>query len=84
MDLRGGARIAGEANNQMVVVKMVETFMVSRHFKCPECNQMGMVAKQHPQDEFRLVGNRFRLEGHEGKEIVCIACRVPVVTEVAH
>ena len=82
--MRVGARIAGEANNQMVVVKMVETFMVSRHFKCPECNQMGMVAKQHPQDEFRLVGNRFRLEGHEGKEIVCIACRVPVVTEVAH
>jgi hypothetical protein len=64
---------------------MVEPFMEAKHFKCPKCNQLGMVAKLHVQDGFHLIGNRFRLEGHgEGQEIVCVACGVPAVPEVSH
>jgi hypothetical protein len=63
---------------------MVEPFMESRHFKCPKCNEMGMVAKLKEQDEFHLIGDRFRLAGRgEGQEIVCVACGVPVKPETS-
>jgi predicted RNA-binding Zn-ribbon protein involved in translation (DUF1610 family) len=54
---------------------MVEPFMESKHFECPDCGKPGAIAQLKGRDGFHLVDDSFRLEMRDGEqEIVCSSC----------
>ena len=61
---------------------MAEPFMVSRQFRCPCCNQVGLVTKVRDKKGFHLMGDHFRIETRDGAQrIICAACGVPAIPE---